>query len=102
MTICFYSGIINNIQKVEILLIDDIGAATTTPWARDEILGNILQYRMAENLPTFFTSNLSIECLESHLSCTSKKDDIVKAKRIIERVKFLTKEIEMVSINRRS
>ena len=97
-----FSELFNRIKYSPLLLIDDIGAEKNTEWSRDEILGNILQYRMAENLPTFFTSNLSIECLESHLSCTSKKDDIVKAKRIIERVKFLTKEIEMVSINRRS
>lgn len=96
-----FSELFNKIKFSPLLLIDDIGAEKNTEWSRDEILCNILQYRMEENLPTFFTSNLSIELLESHLSCTSKKDDIIKARRIIERIKFLTKEIEMVSVNRR-
>jgi len=91
----------DEIKTSKILLIDDIGAEKVTEWSRDEILGSILQYRMDANLPTFFTSNLSIEELESHLAVTKNKSDIVKARRIIERIKFLTKEIKMVSINRR-
>ncbi len=91
----------DEIKNSPILLIDDIGAEKVTEWSRDEVLGSILQYRMDSNLPTFFTSNLSIEELESHLALTKNKTDAVKARRIIERIKFLTKEIKMVSINRR-
>lgn len=89
------------IKETQILLIDDIGAEKVTEWSRDEILGNILQYRMDSNLPTFFTSNLSMEELEANLAITKNKTDLVKARRIIERIKFLTNEIKMVSINRR-
>lgn len=89
------------IKKVDILLIDDIGAENLTPWGRDEVLGVILQYRMDENLPTFFTSNFKIEELEKHLSCTSGGIDQVKARRIIERIKQLTIPLELVSKNRR-
>lgn len=96
-----YSGIINRVENTELLLIDDIGAETTTPWARDEILGTILQYRMQENLVTFFTSNLSIKELEEHLSISSKGAEKVKARRIIERIKQLTEEITMISTNKR-
>ncbi len=89
------------IKKVDLLLIDDIGAENLTPWGRDEVLGVILQYRMDENLPTFFTSNLTIEELEKHLSCTSSGIDKVKARRIVERIKQLTIPLELVSKNRR-
>ena len=91
----------NYIKKVPLLLLDDIGAETVTEWSRDEVLGTILQYRMEEKLPTFFTSNLTIEELESHLSTTSKEVDIVKARRIIERIKQLTDSITMISVNLR-
>ncbi len=57
---------------------------------------------MEENLPTFFTSNLTLEELENHLSITTTGVDKVKAKRIIERIKQLTVSIELVSKNRRS
>ena len=90
------------IKKVPLLLIDDIGAEKLTDWARDEILGSILQYRMDFNLPTFFTSNLTINELENHLQLTNGVTDKVKARRIIERIKYLTDEITLISINRRS
>jgi len=91
----------NYIKKVEILLLDDIGAETVTEWSRDEILGTILQYRMEENLPTLFTSNLTIEELENHLSTTNKDVDKVKARRIIERIKQLTTNLTLISENKR-
>lgn len=89
------------IKRIPFLLIDDIGAENVTAWGRDEILGTLLQYRANENLPTFFTSNLNIEELENNLAVTKDKSDKVKARRIIERVKLLTKDIEIIGKNRR-
>lgn len=89
------------IKKIPLLLIDDIGAENVTAWGRDEILGTLLQYRMNENLPTFFTSNLTIEELENHLSIANKNEDKVKARRIIERIKCLTTDIELIGKSRR-
>lgn len=96
-----YTSLFNKVKKAELLLLDDIGAETVTEWGRDEVLGTILQYRMEENLPTFFTSNLTIEELAQHLSTTSREVDLVKAKRIIERIKQLTDDITMISVNLR-
>ena len=96
-----YKDRFNHIKRVDLLLLDDVGAENLTPWARDEILGSLLQYRMDENLPTFFTSNLNLEQLEEHLASTSNKIDKVKARRIIERIKQLTKNEELSSKNRR-
>lgn len=89
------------IKNIELLLIDDIGAETTTAWSRDEVLATILQYRMEENLKTFFTSNLTIEELEENLSMVSNRVDKVKSRRIIERIKFMTDQIQMISANKR-
>lgn len=89
------------IKRVSLLLIDDIGAENLTSWSRDEVLGPILQYRMQEKLPTFFTSNLNLSQLEEHLSMTGATVDKVKARRIIERIKYLANDIEMVGQNRR-
>lgn len=92
----------NDIKYAKLLLIDDLGAETVSSWNRDEILGTILQYRMQESLPTFITSNLNIKELEDHLSVTSSnKSEKVKAKRIIERVKQLTLDTEMLGHNNR-
>ena len=96
-----YNEKFNTIMKTEILLLDDIGAETTTEWNREEVLGTILQYRMQEHLPTIFTSNMTIKELETHLSNSNRGIDKLKAKRIIERIKQLTEEITMISVNRR-
>ena len=89
------------IKTTPILLIDDIGAENVTPWARDEILCTILQYRMEEHLPTFFTSNLDLEALEQHLKESTTSASDIKARRIIERIKQLTNYEEMISKNLR-
>ena len=96
-----YNEKFRRIKRVEILLIDDIGAETMTEWSRDEVLGTILQFRMQEGLTTFFTSNLTIKELEEHFSVSAKGIEKVKAKRIVERIKQLTIEMTLVSENKR-
>lgn len=93
---------IDYVKKAPVLMLDDLGAETMTAWTRDEILGTIFHYRMAEQLPTFITSNFNYDELEHHLSQTQKGDiEVVKAGRIMERVKALTEPIEMRGKNRR-
>jgi len=92
---------IDYLENVDLLLIDDIGAEKVTEWSRDEILGTILQKRMNNYKTTFFTSNLNIEELERHLRINSYSDDEIKARRIIERVKQLTEDMELISENKR-
>lgn len=96
-----YNDVMDEIMTCDVLLIDDIGAENNSTWARDEVLGTILQYRMDNVLTTFFTSNFTIEELENVLSETSKGTDLIKARRIIERVKFLTEEQTLISKNKR-
>ena len=96
-----YDEVIDEIMTSDVLLIDDIGAENNTPWSRDEVLGTILQYRMDNDLVTFFTSNFTLEELETVLSQTSSGTDITKAKRIIERIKYLTIEEKLISKNKR-
>ena len=91
----------NYVKKAPLLLIDDLGSEVVTPWSRDEVLCPILQYRMDEKLPTFFPSNLDLKALENHLAITSKGDEVIKAGRIISRIKQLTDYQEMISKNLR-
>lgn len=81
---------IQQVREARVLFLDDIGAEDITPWVRDEVLGPILHYRMIQELPTFFSSNLSLEELEVHLSDTKSGIDGMKAKRIMERIKTLS------------
>ena len=97
-----YSEKFDYIKNAEALLLDYIGAENQSNWSRDEVLGPILQYRMQNHLPTFFTSNLTLEELEQSLSMTSTGVDKVKARRIIERIKQLAIPMELIGENRRS
>ncbi len=96
-----FSYNMNQLLTVDILLLDDIGAEKVTEWGRDEILGSILQERMEHHKTTFFTSNLTLKELEEHLSISSSGVDKVKARRIIERIKQLTIDLELVAENKR-
>ena len=87
-----YSERFESLMNCELLLLDDIGAEHITPWSRDEVLEPILQHRMDEKLPTFFTSNFDYSGLEKHFTIGG---EVVYAKRIIERIKYLSKEVQL-------
>lgn len=87
------------LKTTPLLLLDDIGAEYLTPWGRDEVLEPLLHYRMNENLPTFFTSNLSLEELEQHFIISNTTVDMINARRVIERIKKLSNPVELVSKN---
>ncbi|HLO10942.1 MAG TPA: primosomal protein DnaI [Pseudoneobacillus sp.] len=93
---------IEAIKKEPILMLDDIGAETMSSWLRDEVLGPILQFRMLENLPTFFSSNFNYDELEHHLTYSQRgEEEKIKARRIMERIRYLTDAIEVSGPNRR-
>lgn len=95
--------LLNKIKTAPILMIDDIGADAMSSWIRDDVLGVILQYRMQEMLPTFFSSNFTMKELERHLTVTQKGDqEPIKAMRIMERITYLSQEIMMIGQNRRN
>lgn len=96
-----FASRINEIKKVDLLLLDDIGAETVSSWNRDEILGTILQYRMDNKLSTFFTSNLTMKELEEHFILNKSSEEQIKARRIVERIKQLTENEKLISENRR-
>ncbi|MDQ0208082.1 primosomal protein DnaI [Alkalicoccobacillus murimartini] len=90
------------VKKAKVLILDDIGAETTSSWTRDDVLGAILQHRMLEKLPTLFTSNYDYDELENHLSYSDKGGtEELKAMRIMERIKHYTKVITVKGENRR-
>uniref|UniRef100_UPI0026337596 primosomal protein DnaI n=1 Tax=uncultured Campylobacter sp. TaxID=218934 RepID=UPI0026337596 len=84
-----YDLYIDLVRDEEILIIDDIGAENITEFIRDEVLGPIINHREAEKLPTFFSSNLSIDDLSELLSNGRTTVDRTKALRIVERIHSL-------------
>ncbi|ALC89709.1 primosomal protein DnaI [Bacillus sp. FJAT-18017] len=94
---------IEALKKEPILMLDDIGAEAMSSWTRDEVLGPILQFRMLEKLPTFFTSNFNLDQLEHHLTYSQRgEEEKMKARRIMERIKYLSEPVMLDGPNRRA
>ena len=93
---------IDRIASAPVLVFDDIGAETLSEWSRDDVLGVILQKRMDNVLPTFFSSNMTMDDLAEHFAETRNNVDEVKARRLMERVRFLSKEVFVGGKNRRN
>jgi primosomal protein DnaI len=93
---------IEALKKEPILMLDDIGAEAVSSWTRDEVLGPILQFRMLEKLPTFFTSNFDFQGLEHHLTYSQRgEEEKMKARRIMERIRSLSDPVLVDGPNRR-
>jgi primosomal protein DnaI len=84
-----FDDLTNQLKEAEILILDDLGGEMSSAFIRDEVLSPILQERMLQRKPMFVTSNLSRDQLTEHLRDTGKDSDIVKAERIVERMKTL-------------
>ncbi len=93
---------LNMLKTIPVLMFDDIGAESVSSWARDEVIGPIMQHRMLEKLPTFFTSNFDLEQLQQHLTYSQRgEEEVVKAARIIERIRYLAEPVPIDGENKR-
>ncbi len=86
---------INELKTVDALCLDDIGGEAFSAWVRDEILGPILQYRLLDDKPTFFSSNVPIDELAKYFIDNNQQQEMIKGYRIIERIKELSEPINM-------
>ena len=85
---------ISKLKSAEILMLDDIGGESYSAWVRDEILGPILQHRLLDDMPTFFSSNASIKELGKYFQNSDSNMEKMKAFRILTRIKELTENHE--------
>ncbi len=93
---------IEKAKKVDLLILDDIGAENFSVWSRDEIIFPILNYRAQRGMKTLFTSNIPQELLAKRYKNADKnnQDEIVE-RRILDRIKTLSKEYLLEGNNRR-
>jgi len=78
------------LKSTQILFLDDIGGETPNQFIRDEVLGPVLQYRLLDQKPTFFSSNMKLKVLIEALCKENSNLEKSKAMRIVERIKSLT------------
>jgi primosomal protein DnaI len=86
------------IKEAEILMLDDIGGEYFSEFIRDEVLGPILQHRLLDNKPTFFSSNLVYNDLATSFRKTDNGLEKVASFRIVERIKRMTVEFVLTEM----
>ena len=96
-----YESIINGIKETKYLIIDDIGSESVSAYSRDDLLFNILDYRMENKLTTLFTSNLSKEDLLEHYTYDKNSTSRMRAKRLLERIDILSESYVLEGQNKR-
>lgn len=87
---------VNELKTAEVLILDDIGGETYSAFIRDEVLGPVLQHRVLDELPTFFSSNLKMKVLAQSMQSNDSDNEKVKALRIYERIYSLATEFALV------
>lgn len=96
-----YEDIIRRVKESQYLIIDDIGSETVSAYSRDDLLFNILDYRMEHKLITIFTSNLSKSSLLQHYTFDKDNSNIMRSKRLLERVDILSDDFVLNGENKR-
>lgn len=97
-----YQTELKRLMYVSFLVIDDIGAESCTEWNRDAILMTLLNHRYEEGLTTWFTSNCDLASLQQHFTFSSRnREDILKAERIIERIRNMARVTALTGRDRR-
>ncbi len=93
---------ISAIKKADYLFLDDIGSESVSEFIRDDVLLGILEYRLENDLVTIFTSNLSKEELLKHYQYDRKeKSNLMKARRLLERIDILADDFVLTGENMR-
>ena len=97
-----YERIIEGLKRCDYLFIDDIGSESVTTFSRDDILFNILDYRLEHKLNTSFTSNYDKKKLCEYYSIEkSGKVSTMHARRLLERIDILSETFVLTGENKR-
>lgn len=85
----FYEEL-KSIIEAKVLIIDNFGNESRSDFIKDNIIYPIIFERFSKNLPTFYTSNYSLEEIEQ-MFATSKAAE-PKARRMVDVIKTSTKK----------
>lgn len=95
-----YNKTLDRYRKSEILIVDDIGTEFLNSWTFKKALMPILEHRMANKLPTFFTSNFTIDEYVTNVG-TQKGMALDNKNQLKTRLQTLCAEIKMTGADMR-
>ncbi len=62
-----YDQFFESVKKAPLLVLDDFGEQTTTPWAQEKLY-QVINYRYNARLPTVITTGYSLDEIESRMA----------------------------------
>jgi primosomal protein DnaI len=86
---------VRRLKTADVLFLDDFGGESQSAFVRDEIVGPILQYRLLDQKPTFFSSNIKMKSLVQSLAMSLTEAETIRSARIYERVAAMATEYEI-------
>ena len=97
-----YERVIDSLKKCDYLFIDDLGSESVTTFSRDDILFNVLDYRLSNGKTTSFNSNYDKKKLEEYYAVEkSGKISTMHARRLLERIDILSETFALTGNNKR-
>lgn len=96
---------LKQLEEVDVLILDDIGAEALSDWYVDAVLYRIVDARYKHNKLTIFTSNLTrhqyYETLKGIRGKLDQRAKDARARRVIERIIAMTNEVQALGDNKR-
>lgn len=101
------SSLVEILLGADVLFLDDIGGESVSSWVRDDLLFRILNDRISRQLSTFFSSNFTTTTLTTIYDnikneINDKEINKVKSLRIVDRIRGLATELELLGNSRRT
>ena len=94
------TSLIERLCKIDVLFLDDIGTENVTEWAVEQLY-MIINSRYAQELPTVYTSNYSLNELVRRLNAPNTKVQGLTGDRIASRIYETAKKVEFKGADRR-
>lgn len=72
-----YDDLFDQIRNIELLILDDLGTQSSTPWAQEKLF-QLLNHRYTRRLPTVITTNQRLDDLEPRLRSRLQDVELVE------------------------
>jgi DNA replication protein DnaC len=77
-----YDNIFNQVKTTKLLILDDLGTQSATPWAREKLY-QILNYRYETRLPTVITTSATLDEIDPRIRSRMMDERVCKVFKII-------------------
>lgn len=83
-----YEELMNIAKTVDVLVFDGLGEEKPSEWVRDDVIGNVLEYRNKNHLLTFITSCFTLEEIEKMYNVSKTNSEIgkIRTKKFVDKI----------------